>query len=217
VISIQLYSITMVSSRARKPDTGSKTTTARPSKTRKPTTKPRDENRVSKSTTTKATNNDKGGESRRAKDANLADKARADMNCYETILKRGPNGPPVYDVQGFELDYAKVLKARRPISKSSRGRPAYMKMLERESAERSEIEKIVGLSDSDFRATVRNAVQDRVAKDLGVPWHKVGVEQYREWKRLGFKIDPEEFKTEKISEEEKERLLELSIGSAFRK
>lgn len=92
-----------------------------------------------------------------------------------------------------------------------------MRMMEKERAEAREIEQIIGLPKNGLVDTMRSAVQDRVGRDLNVPWHKVQIPQYRQWKEAGFKADPEESKLVNISEEERERLLELSIGSALRK
>lgn len=59
------------------------------------------------------------------------------------------------------------------------------------------------------------AWDDRVARDLGKAFHEVGVEEYEEWAKKGFKVQEGEF--ENPSEEERERLLKLRIGCALRK
>lgn len=61
---------------------------------------------------------------------------------------------------------------------------------------------------------MEDAWEDRVAKDLGKAFHDVGMEEYEEWKRKGFKVDAEEF--EDLSKEEKERLMNLATGSAMK-
>lgn len=90
-------------------------------------------------------------------------------------------------------------------------------MLERASFERREIENIMGLPQGGLFGIVRDKVQDRVACDLGVPFHKVELPHYKDWKGRGFKADPEEFKLENISEEERQRLQDLATGCALRK
>ncbi|ERF74564.1 hypothetical protein EPUS_00694 [Endocarpon pusillum Z07020] len=193
-----------------------KKTTEKPDSTI--TTKPKDNNRVSKAAPSKESYITKAIEARRAKDARLQDRFQADTERQEKLLRRGPSGPPIYDTQGFELDYTKVLKSqRRPQGARRRSSAAYKKMIEKERAEAREIEQIIGLPENGLVDTLHSAVQDRVARDLNLPFHKVQILQYRQWKEAGFKADPEEFKLVNISEEERERLVELSTGSAFRK
>ncbi|KAF7505226.1 hypothetical protein GJ744_001155 [Endocarpon pusillum] len=193
-----------------------KKTTEKPDS--KITTKPTDNNRVSKAAPSQETYSAEAVEARRAKDARLRDRLKASIEREEQLLRRGPSGPPIYDIQGFELDYTKVLKSRwRPQQGRRRSSAAYKKMMEKEKAEAREIEQIIGLPENGLVDTLRSSVQDRVARDLNVPYHKVQIAQYRQWKEAGFKADPEEFKLVNISEEERERLLELSTGSAFRK
>jgi hypothetical protein len=209
----------MAPSRVRTPAAGKVKISGRTTKNgTKTITKPIDENRVSKPEAGKASYNDKAVATRKAKDAHIMDKPNADSKRQERLLARGPHGRPIYDTQGFELDYSKVLKSRKPISKSSRGGKNYMKMIEKDQADNREIERIMGLPDHKFSgASVRAAVQDRVARDLDVPWHTVDISHYRRWRELGFKAHPEDFKLENISEEERERLMELACGSALRK
>ena len=58
--------------------------------------------------------------------------------------------------------------------------------------------------------------KDRVSKDLGVPWHRVGVEQFEEWARRGFK-KAKRGEYVSFSAEEKERMGRLHQGSSLRK
>jgi hypothetical protein len=209
----------MAPSRVTKLAAGKGKTSGRATKVGKKTiTKPINKNRVSKPEAGNASYNDKAVATRRAKDAHIKDKFHADMKRHEKLLARGPHGRPIYDTQGFELDYDKVLKSMKPISKSSRLGKNYMKMLEKDQADNREIETIMQLPENKFSgSSVRGAVQDRVARDLDIPWHKVDISHYRRWKELGFKADPEDFKLENISEAERGRLQELACGSALRK
>ena len=56
---------------------------------------------------------------------------------------------------------------------------------------------------------------DRVARDLGLAFHEVGMEEYEEWQKRGFKANAEDF--DNMSNQEKDRLMELMAGSALRK
>ena len=180
-------------------------------------TKPKDENRVSKPAKAKESYSDKAVEARRAKDAETVDTFHENSNRMQKLIRRGPMGEPIYDTQGFELDYEKVSKATKLPRKRTRNSKAHMKMVEQRLSDDRSIKEIIGLSVGDVCATVLMAAQDRVARDLDMPYHKVEVEHYRSWKALGFHVDPETFKLENISEPERDRLLSLATGSALRK
>jgi hypothetical protein len=183
----------------------------------KTATNPNGTNRVSKPATGKATLPGRVVDARTSKEALTSDETGDDMKRYEKLLKRGPKGPPIYDSQGFELDFKKVSQSMRPISKRSRNSKKYMKMLEDARAETKLMEGISGVPENGLCAMQRMAIQDRVARDLGVPYHKVGMEHYARWSASGFKADPDEFKVGNISEDEGKRLLNLACGSALRK
>jgi hypothetical protein len=101
------------------------------------------------------------------------DKFDKDMKRQAKLLKRGPRGRAIYDTQGFEFGYEKVLKSRYPPKTPGRGTKAYMKMLEQDQSDKRIIEHTMGLPENGLFGTVRDAVQDRVARDVGVQWHKV--------------------------------------------
>ena len=77
--------------------------------------------------------------------------------------------------------------------------------------------EIMGIEDNkdDEAAKHKEAWDDRVARDLGIHFHEVGMEEYEEWQRRGFKADPQDFRN--LSQEEKDRLMGLMSGSALRK
>ncbi|KAH0538458.1 hypothetical protein FGG08_004956 [Glutinoglossum americanum] len=147
-------------------------------------------------------------------------KSRARSGNYpgEKILKRGPTGPPVYDEMGFELYYDKVACSRR-------GRPGcrtmnfkqYGEFLARERRESDGKTQILGMGKDNVSGSASMAWNDRVSRDLGILYHEVDIEDFEEWHRRGFKAEDGEFKVGNISEEERERLHRLTIGSAFRK
>lgn len=65
------------------------------------------------------------------------------------------------------------------------------------------------------KITAETGWDDRVARDLGIAFHEVGIEEYDEWQKRGFHVDPSEF--DDISQEEKDGLSELQSGCALRK
>jgi hypothetical protein len=58
--------------------------------------------------------------------------------------------------------------------------------------------------------------KDRVSKDLNIPWHKIGVEQFEEWEKKGFK-KARKGEYETFSAEEQKRMLRLLSGASLRK
>ena len=63
--------------------------------------------------------------------------------------------------------------------------------------------------------SIHDACDDRVAQDLGIAYHKVGVEEYKKRVENGFSAKKEEL--EKTSKEERDRLMGLASGCALRK
>jgi hypothetical protein len=122
---------------------------------------------------------------------------------------------PVYDALGYEIDPAKVAACNRRPRKLSPN--SYMKMIEGEQKEQDRMEEIMGTPHDQISATTLSAWQDRVARELCKPYHKVVMEDYEEVHRRGIKFHPDEFIAAKMSQQEKERISKLAIGSAFRK
>lgn len=59
--------------------------------------------------------------------------------------------------------------------------------------------------------------KDRVSKDLNVPWHRIGVEQFIEWENKGFqKVNASEFLSS-ITKAQRDRMSDLHHGPALRK
>jgi hypothetical protein len=136
---------------------------------------------------------------------------------HDQCLKNGPNGPPVFDRLGYELDYHKILKSRKPRSRASRGTAKYFKMLEDGSREQKRKGEIMGTPDEKVSALTLSAWSYRASIELGKPYHKIEMEDFEELARRGFKAKEGEFEAENISEEHREKLWEISLGSAFRK
>lgn len=132
-------------------------------------------------------------------------------DMFETMSKQGPNGPPIYDELGFELDYKRCTGG--PSSKDAMldASERVMDRMERETAAKV---RVTGMKKAAFE-DIEDAWDDRVSRDLGIPFHMVGSKQYQEWKRKGFKADPKEI--EKIAEQDSERLDFLVEGCSLRK
>ena len=126
------------------------------------------------------------------------------------VFKKGPNGSSTYDRLGYELDRDYVLKycggRPRPLSKRAQ------KHIEEQGKEDQRKMEIMGLPESCNRF---RACDDRVARDLDIAYHEVGVEEYERWAAKGFNAKEEDFANP--SREEKDRLFGLMGGSALRK
>ena len=120
----------------------------------------------------------------------------------ERIVRRGPHGSPVRDHLGYELDYDKVMKARRGLGRKKKRRygPKYENIIDNGRIEEEKKRMIMGTSKGEVSATTLSAWQDRVSRDLGVPYHMIEMGHFEEWRRKGFKADPGEFEAKNISE-----------------
>ena len=65
-------------------------------------------------------------------------------------------------------------------------------------------------------ALTHMAWDDRVARELGIPYHKVEMEHFEELAKRGFVGKEGEFEAKNMSEEERNRISRLATGSAFR-
>ena len=130
----------------------------------------------------------------------------------EVCLRKGPGGSPTFDEMGFELDYDYISKGRgrpRPLGKRA------LAKLDKKREESEQKKKIMGAEKDQVTSTAEPAWDDRVARDLGIAYHEVGMEEYEEWQRRGFHAEPGEFQNP--SQKEKDRLMRLSTGCALRK
>ncbi|KAK7535770.1 uncharacterized protein J3D65DRAFT_388806 [Phyllosticta citribraziliensis] len=136
---------------------------------------------------------------------------------------RGPNGPPTYDSAGYLLDYEKCSKVTqpsgvpRPSRKSWKAEEKRMEHDEQEALEMTQLffEPGAAPAKEDIQSAVIDHWRDRVSKDLGVPWHAIGLEQFREWDQKGF-AKAKEGEYRDFDQVEKERMMELHSGSYFR-
>jgi hypothetical protein len=134
---------------------------------------------------------------------------------HNEVMRKGPHGPPTFDNLGYEMDYKTVIGSMsRP--RGGRGGKKYMDMLARESAERKRKAEIMGKDDAKSSPMNWSAWQDRIARDLDIPYHTVKIAEFEEWHRRGYRAEPGEMEN-RFSEEENNRLNRLSGGSAFRK
>lgn len=138
--------------------------------------------------------------------------------CYD----KGPNGSPTYDEAGFELDYKKVADwmAPKPYNKAKmvNGMEKHMQRVKEETLKMIDLFWEPGAIPREGHQDT-NHWKDRVSKDLGVPWHKVGVAEFEKWDKLGFpKAKKEEYeKYQNPSEKERDRMMKLMSGASLRK
>ena len=140
-------------------------------------------------------------------------------HCFHELYvchHKGPNGSPTYDKQGFQLDYDKVAKWMQPqaYNKSAimNGMEGSLKKGQSDAEQMRDIffEKGINMPSTDNV----DYWKDRVSKDLWVPWHRIGVEHFKEWEKRGF----EKAKSDVIvSEEQRRRMLDLYSGASLRK
>lgn len=135
---------------------------------------------------------------------------------YEMVCSGGPNGPPVFDDLGYQLDYYKVTGSPYGSRSSRLGRSRY-KTQNKLMKEQHKKGKIMGTPIDDVSALTLMGWDERVSRDLGIPYHTVVMEHYEEWQERGFVAEPGEFDAVNISQDKQNLLLKLATGSAFRK
>ena len=77
--------------------------------------------------------------------------------------------------------------------------------------------ELMGMNRNEVSAFSMMAWDDRVSRDLGIPYHKVKMEYFEEWYEKGFRAQPGEFNAKNITPEEDKRIIKLAQGSALRK
>ena len=141
---------------------------------------------------------------------------------------KGRDGSPTIDQAGYELDYDKVMGWFKPTSVASlRPTPSKMKKFdEHVEKKRREEQQVLDIffeggaapdvNASDFPSFTIDVIKERVEKDIGVPWHKIGSQEVREWEQKGFtKARKGEYQD--FSSEDRKRFLDLHEGCVFRK
>ena len=147
--------------------------------------------------------------------------AAEDLRRVEQVRRKGLNGSPTYDTLGYELDKEYIIKKtsnRAPSARSAWGQKAMDHFAEERRKTERKV-KILGLDKSCNNISPFDEFvwDDKVARDLGIAYHEVGMEEYKEWKRRGFSVKEGELERENIPEEERERISRLATGSALRK
>lgn len=126
-------------------------------------------------------------------------------------LHKGPDGSPTYDKMGYELDYEYVKSHMDADSLMVDDARCYR--LGRHVEEKA---KIMSLPKRDPTKCPSNAMDDRVARDLSIPYHEVGLDGYKEWKKKGFSVEPDDLDTSKWPKKERDRISDLQSGWACR-
>ncbi len=130
----------------------------------------------------------------------------------EECRRKGLNGSPTYDELGYEQDKEFIIKKTggrpKPLGKRA------LERLEQKGEERERKAEIIGFKGS---TDIRNedVWNDRVARDLGIAFHEVGMEEFEQWAKRGFEASMGEFKD--LVKGEQDRLMGLMEGSALRK
>ncbi|RDW60599.1 hypothetical protein BP6252_11982 [Coleophoma cylindrospora] len=137
--------------------------------------------------------------------------------CYE----KGPNGSPSYDKSGFELDYKKVANwmRPRPYNKSAMVRGMDKAVNEAVQAEKRMAELFFEKGEAPEDTSASDGAdywRDRVSKDLNIPWHKIGVAEFEQWDKMGFK-KARKGEYETFTQEETDRMVGLMSGASLRK
>lgn len=135
---------------------------------------------------------------------------------------KGREGSPTYDAAGFRLDYEKVMRWFRPVS----SRRSMVNSMNRSVKARQELEeRIVDVFFEDSQevkqklrtqsSIILDLVKDTISKDLGVPWHQIGMAEVDCWQERGF----EKHKLEdwlNYSDEDKKRNMKMLTGASLR-
>lgn len=99
---------------------------------------------------------------------------------------------------------------------TTRGRSRYKSEKELDKEENRK-RKIIGTPKDKVSALTLTAWEERVSRDLGIPFHTVEMEHFEEWQEKGFVAEPGEFEAVNMSKEKSDLLSTLATGSAFRK
>ena len=134
--------------------------------------------------------------------------------CYD----KGPNGSPTYDKAGFELDYKKVAHWMKPVSPQSLISERYNKYIDKMVEEgKRKLDIFFGDKRDSRSEKFEGVAQDRVSKDLQIPYHKVGLAEFEEWERRGFPKANLDEVASSTTQADRDRLLRMATGSSLRK
>jgi hypothetical protein len=94
-----------------------------------------------------------------------------------------PNGPPVYDRRGYELDYEKCKTA--PGNNPRKPTESREEMMNRRLEEGERKAEIVGVEHSHLNELGTDYL---VGKKLGGPYHKIGMEDYENFQEISMEL-----------------------------
>ncbi|KAJ9157624.1 hypothetical protein NKR23_g355 [Pleurostoma richardsiae] len=124
----------------------------------------------------------------------------------DRVRRNRPNGPSVKDKLGYRISYAQV---NRIVGYRQYNSKRHLAHLEKEMEEEKRMREILGLPEDAIDT------EAKIARDLDIPFHTVGLPEFEEWHRRGFRLEPGELQ-EPVFEEEADRLMAISAGSFFR-
>lgn len=162
------------------------------------------------------------------KDAMFKEEARKNIahvfHELHICFDKGPNGSPTYDKSGFRLDYKKVADWMKPKAYNKGSMMSGMnKAVARAEDEKKRMAAAFfeggkgpeGIDESHYAVDL---IKDKVSKDLGIAWHKVGSAQVEEWAEKGFpKQMAKDYVRDTVTNEERKRLSSLETGASLRK
>ncbi|KAL9037217.1 MAG: hypothetical protein Q9214_005799 [Letrouitia sp. 1 TL-2023] len=135
----------------------------------------------------------------------------------EKVRQRGPDGPVVRDGLGYQLDYHKVVGGLSMPNRSAAAVDRRLKYLNERMALKERKREIMGTPKEEEGGLASRARDERVSRDLGIPYHKVELAHFEKWKNDGFRAQPREFDDRFISQEKRRLLFKLAKGCVFRK
>jgi hypothetical protein len=98
---------------------------------------------------------------------------------------------------GYEISHAKCAAIMRCPYRRQRGGVKYIKMLEDEVRDRARKGEIIGTPKDKVFGVTYMAWNDRVARELGIPYHKVEMKHFEELAKRGF--EPKEGECEDVT------------------
>ena len=130
---------------------------------------------------------------------------------------KGPDGSPTYDTAGFALDWHKVDNWMKPKPYNKKAMINGMeRSLKRGATAREQMYSIF-FTDGRAPDEAEDYMKDQVSKDLGIPWHQIGVPELRMWEEKGFQKQSAEEWWHPPNKEERKRMGQMHSGCLLRK
>lgn len=137
-------------------------------------------------------------------------------------VDRGEDGPSTYDENGFQMDYHKCADWMKPRAYNKKAMVNGMeRRVEKAKTEEEKMADIFFEKGAKPEMPPNHIIvvdlwKDRVSKDLWVPFHKVGLDEFKEWEAKGF-VKAKKGEYSEVSKQQSERFMGLSMGSRLRK